>query len=84
MEWEQCKENVQPLKKGRSTRGLGQMDKMKTEERRNEFLEKLEAARKTSIHDLLTIYVEFYSWLRRTLNDTEKAKLLLEVRLTLL
>lgn len=60
------------------------MDKMKTEEKRNEFLEKLEAARKTSIHDLLTIYVEFYSWLRRTLNDTEKAKLLLEVRLTLL
>lgn len=71
------------MKKGRSTKGLGlgeHQDKMKLDDKRKEYLEKLELARKSSSNEeLLSIYVEFYSWLRRSCNDSEKAKLLLEV-----
>ena len=83
MEWEQSKENIQPLKKGRSVKGLGGFrDKLSIDQSEKDYFQKLEAARTISTQDLLNIYIEFYSWIRRTCNDNEKGKILLEVRIT--
>jgi hypothetical protein len=93
MDWETSKENIIPLKKGRSLAangavgggGLGGIlqDKLTKEDKNKEYQNRLEKARKgSSSEDLLDIYIDYYSWTRRSSNnDSEKGKSILEVNI---
>jgi hypothetical protein len=79
-DWENCKENYQPLKKGRSVLKQNDFqDKLKFSEKNMEFITKIEAAKNDPTVDLLELFVEYYSWMRRNSQDSEKAKAILEV-----
>jgi hypothetical protein len=93
MDWETSKENIIPLKKGRSLAangigggGLGGIlqDKLSKEDKSKEYQSRLDKARKgSSSEDLLDIYIDYYSWTRRSSNnDSEKGKSILEVSVT--
>jgi len=79
--WETCKENVQPIKRGRSTKGLG---KGFTTDR-VEALEEQEAAFERGIaglsdsRQLLDAYVQYFKWTRDAFpSSSDKAQHLLE------
>lgn len=82
MDWENSKENYQPLKKGRNVNKQPDFqDKLKFNEKNNEYIQKIETAQKDSISpiELLELFVEYYSWMRRNSKDSEKSKIILEV-----
>jgi hypothetical protein len=82
--WEMSKENVVPLKRGRSARGLGEalasLKSFNNQESNyeNEFENQLKNA--TNSTDVLDIYVRYFKWFRdNNPSDTEKSLKLLEV-----
>jgi Cu/Zn superoxide dismutase len=79
--WETCKENVQPIKRGRSIKGLGQGATVE----RLEALEEQEAAFERGIAGisdsklLLDAYVQYFKWTRDAFpSSSDKAQQLLE------
>ncbi len=84
-EWELCKENAQPLKKGRSVAQqpiggfVSAAEKANMEELRQQYEERLSEASLT-LSEKLDIYVQYYTWIRRTATSNMiLAKALLEV-----
>jgi checkpoint serine/threonine-protein kinase len=86
-EWEACKENVLPIKRGRSAKGLSEslskaistdtsIDKL----REKVFEDALSAAATKSPKELLDSYVTYFKWIRDTYpKGTEQAIKILEV-----
>jgi hypothetical protein len=83
-QWELCKENAQPLKKGRSTtKAFGGFQsatvKSEMEEIRSEFEKRL-SNRDLNLSEKMDIFVEYYTWIRRSANFTlDHARTILEV-----
>lgn len=90
-EWELCKENAQPLKKGRSAlqQPIGGFtsaaEKANMEKLREHYEERLSEASLT-LSEKLDIYAQYYTWIRRSAaSNMTAAKALLEVgKLTIL
>ena len=84
--WEACKENVLPIKRGRSAKGLPESLQNNTEDasgnysREKVFEDSIIAAAKSSPKELLDAYSLYFKWIRDTYpTNTEKALKLLEV-----
>lgn len=84
--WEACKENVLPIKRGRSAKGLNAA--LSTTTKDKDALTTAEHAHETTIHEaasgddnivLLDAYIRYFKWVRDTYpSSTEKALKLLE------
>ena len=89
--WEACKENVIPIKRGRSAKGLSE-SLQKTSEivsndklREKFFEDKIIAAGKSSTKELLDAYVLYFKWTRDAYpSNVEKPLNLLEVNFTIM
>jgi hypothetical protein len=85
--WEACKENVLPIKRGRSAKGLSESLQVKNHEnsaidklREKVFEDSLCNAQKSGCKDLLEAYISYFKWTRDTFpSNSEKALHLLEV-----
>lgn len=84
--WEACKENVLPIKRGRSAKGLSESlqknneDLSENNSRDKIFEDSIIAAAKSSPKELLDAYSLYFKWTRDTYpTNTEKALKLLEV-----
>ena len=84
--WEACKENVLPIKRGRSAKGLSESlqknneDLSENNSRDKTFEDSIIAAAKSSPKNLLDAYSLYFKWTRDTYpTNTEKALKLLEV-----
>ena len=84
--WETCKENVIPIKRGRSAKGLSESLQKTSEcvlnDRTREILfeETLITAGKSSTKELLDAYVLYFKWIRDAYpSNVEKPLNLLEV-----
>jgi hypothetical protein len=85
--WEACKENVLPIKRGRSAKGLSESLQVKNHEnsaidklREKVFEDSICNARKSGCKDLLEAYIFYFKWARDTFpSNSEKALNLLEV-----
>ena len=84
--WEACKENVLPIKRGRSAKGLSESLQKNTEDLSENnsrdiiFEDSIIAASKSSPKELLDAYSLYFKWTRDTYpTNTEKALKLLEV-----
>lgn len=82
--WEACKENVLPIKRGRSARGLsstldrGVSGVSADEEREHQFQDEIAAAFEPK--HLLDVYVQYFKWIRDMYpSNSDKALKLLEV-----
>ncbi len=86
--WETSKENVVPIKRGRSAKGLGeslstsrQFGNIVVPPQEQEFEAQLSNPSETATaQDLLNIYIRYFKWVRDNYpSDTEKTLKLLEV-----
>jgi hypothetical protein len=81
--WEMSKENVVPLKRGRSARGLGEaLASVKSFSQESNYENEFEIQLKNSGNssEMLEIYVKYFKWFRdNNPSDTEKSLKLLEV-----
>ena len=84
--WEACKENVIPLKRGRSAKGLSEVLSRNIDSasgdalREKAFEDSLLVAAKLSGKELLNSYTLYFKWLRDTFpSNSERALKLLEV-----
>lgn len=86
--WETSKENVVPIKRGRSAKGLGeslsanrQFGNIVIPPQEQEFEAQLSNPSETeTARDLLDVYIKYFKWVRDNYpSDTEKALKLLEV-----
>lgn len=84
--WEACKENVLPIKRGRSAKGLSESlqnnadDASGNNPRDKIFEDSIIAAAKSSPKELLDAYSLYFKWTRDTYpTNTERALKLLEV-----
>lgn len=84
--WEACKENVLPIKRGRSAKGLSDTllkssDSLLSDKLcEKAFEDAITAAGKSSPKELLDAYIMNFKWIRDTYpSSTEKALKLLEV-----
>lgn len=83
--WEACKENVLPIKRGRSAKGLSESlqnnaDDASGNSRDKIFEDSIIAASKSSPKELLDAYSLYFKWTRDTYpTNTERALKLLEV-----
>ena len=84
--WEACKENVIPIKRGRSAKGLSETLSKSSESLLSDklcekaFDDAITAASKTSPKELLDAYILNFKWIRDTYpSSVEKALKLLEV-----
>lgn len=84
--WEMSKENVVPLKRGRSAKGLGEaLSTTKSFSQTESSVEiEFETQIRNSSHssDILDVYIKYYKWFRdNNPSDTEKSLKLLEVNI---
>lgn len=86
--WEACKENVLPIKRGRSAKGLSESLQKNCESasidklREKLFEDSIVAASKSSPKELLDSYILYFKWTRDTYpSNAETALKLLEVQL---
>lgn len=87
--WESSKENVVPIKRGRSAKGLGenlsvgrQFGSVTVPPQETEF-EALLKQQKHNSSELLLVYIKYFKWIRDSYpSDTEKTLKLLEVTST--
>ena len=85
--WEACKENVLPIKRGRSAKGLSESLQKNSDSatidkvREKLFEDTIIAAGKSSPKELLSAYVLYFKWTRDTYpSNVEKPLNLLEVK----
>lgn len=90
--WETCKENVQPIKRGRSARGLGTAvgcansgvsEALSIQGKSFEQTIADIASRNPQSKELLDTYAQFFKWTRDSFpSSSDKAQLVLEVCLS--